>query len=220
MTLVFAGDPMCSWCYGFAKELDAALEQLPPIPFQVRVAGLWADGRQLLDHEAKQFRLSHWSRVEAAAGVPFNRAALMARERFYYNSEPISRAFVAGLHLAPSVQALRLFRALQRAFYVDGLDTTDELVLARVLAKELEEQGHPTAAGQAQDAMNLEAVHLQVRRDFAQVRSWRLASFPKLLLTGGTSAKVLLQGFANTPEIVDAVSSALPRRPADKGSHP
>lgn len=209
MTLVFAGDPMCSWCYGFAKELDAALEQLPPIPFQVRVAGIWADGRQLLDDEAKHFRLSHWARVEAAAGVPFNRAALMARTHFRYNSEPISRAFVAGLHLAPSVHALRLFRALQRAFYVEGLDTTDEAVLAAVLAKALADQGHPVQSGQALDAMGLHAVHQQVREHFAKVRSWRLSSFPKLLLVDGHNTTVLLHGFATAAEIVDVISSAM-----------
>lgn len=42
MKLVFAGDPMCSWCYGFAKELDNALTKLPPIPLEIRVAGIWA----------------------------------------------------------------------------------------------------------------------------------------------------------------------------------
>jgi protein-disulfide isomerase-like protein with CxxC motif len=58
---------MCSWCYGFASELAAAL-------------------RELL----------------------------------------ISRAFVTGRELVPGLDPLGLFRALQRLFYVDGLDTTDD----------------------------------------------------------------------------------------------
>ena len=116
---------------------------------------------------------------------------------------------MAGLHLAPSVHALRLFRALQRAFYVEGLDTTDEAVLAAVLAKALADQGHPVQSGQALDAMGLHAVHQQVREHFAKVRSWRLSSFPKLLLVDGHNTTVLLHGFATAAEIIDVISSAM-----------
>lgn len=209
MKLVFAGDPMCSWCYGFAKELADALERLPSIPFEIRVAGIWAGGRQPLDQEAKQFRLSHWARVEAAAGVAFNRQALMARENFIYDTEPISRAFVAGLHLAPGLNALRLFRSLQRAFYVEGLDTTHEAVLAGVVAEELALQGYPELRSQVTGALRDAEVHAKVRDDFMQVRAWRLSSFPKLLMVNGHEATVLLQGFANAAEIVETVSHAM-----------
>lgn len=213
MKLVFAADPMCSWCYGFAKELEHALEVLPPMALEIRMAGLWADGQQVLDAAGKRFRLSHWARVEAAAGVPFNREGLMAREGFRYNSEPISRAFVAGQHLAPDCPPLRLLRPLQQAFYVDGLDTTDEQVLAEVLARALRAQGHAIAAGHTQATLRLPEVRQRVRQDFQQIRSWQLASFPKLLLRDEHEAQVLMDGFGNAEQIVAAVTECLPGGP-------
>jgi len=209
MKIVFAADPMCSWCYGFAKELDDALAQLPQVPFEIRMAGLWADGRQPLNAEAKAFRLSHWSRVEAAAGVPFNREAFLARQNFLYNSEPISRAFVAGVHLAPTASAIRLLRNLQQAFYVEGLDTTDVDVLGTALARALRDQGLPHAAVHARPALDFDLVHHIVRHDFLQVRDWGLTSFPKLLKVGQGTPEVLLAGFANTPEIVEVMARAM-----------
>lgn len=206
---VFAGDPMCSWCYGFSRELTEALALLPPIPLEIRVAGIWAGGRQPLDAQSKNFRLSHWARVEAAAGVPFNRDALMARENFIYDTEPISRAFVAGKYLAPGLQQLGLFRALQHAFYVEGLDTTDEATLAGVVERELHAQGHPERAPFAASAMSLAEVAVKTRQDFECVHGWRLTSFPKFLAVQGEHASVLLDGFAKAPDIVAQVLARL-----------
>ena len=125
MQLIFVGDPMCSWCYGFGKELSAVLQARPDLPLQIVVGGLRAGGSEVLDEAGKQFRLTHWARVEAASGLPFNREALMARKGFVYDTEPICRAVVAARNIAPEAPLLDVFRALQHAFYVDGLDTTD-----------------------------------------------------------------------------------------------
>lgn len=206
MNLIFAGDPMCSWCYGFSKELSTALERLPGVRLQIRMAGIWAGNKQVLDEAGKRFRLSHWSRVESAAGVPFNREALLARRNFVYDTEYVSRAFVAGQHLAPAVNALRLFRSLQRAFYVEGLDTTHEAVLAEVVARELQEQGQPCSADQVLAAMWLPDVHATLAEHFAQVRSWGLASFPQLLHAHTKGTTVALAGFAPADVIVQTVS--------------
>lgn len=209
MQFVFAGDPMCSWCYGFSRELAEALALLPPISLEIRVAGIWAGGQQRLDAQAKNLRLSHWARVEAAAGVPFNRDAMMARENFIYDTEPISRAFVAGKHLVPGLQQLRLFRALQHAFYVEGLNTTDEATLAGVLERELHAQGYPECAPFAASTMSLAEVAMKTRQDFDCVQGWRLASFPKFVAVQGDQVSVLLEGFAKAPDIVEQVLARL-----------
>src|SRR4051812_16092040 len=118
MKLIYVGDPMCSWCYGFGKELSTVLEAEPSLQLEIVVGGLRAGGTEVLDAAGKQFRLTHWARVEAASGLPFNRDALMAREGFVYDTEPICRAVVAARRLGPEAPLLDVFRALQRAFYV------------------------------------------------------------------------------------------------------
>ncbi len=205
MNFLFAGDPMCSWCYGFAKELDAARQQLPGLKLEIRVAGVWAGGRDVLDEAARQFRLGHWARVEAASGVSFNRAAFVAREGFVYDTEPISRAFVAGKHLFPGVDQLRLFRALQHAFYVDGLDTTSDAILRQVLQRALHDQGCEAAEdviGRAQDSID---VAMRTQAEFDQVRAWELRSFPQLLHLDGERVSVLCNGFDQAAGIVQRV---------------
>ena len=125
MKLVYVGDPMCSWCYGFGKELAQLRAALPALELEIVVGGLRAGGTEILDDAAKQFRLQHWARVEAASGLPFNREALLARQGFVYDTEPVCRAVVAARRLAPQSDLLAVFRALQHAFYAEGRDTTD-----------------------------------------------------------------------------------------------
>jgi putative protein-disulfide isomerase len=117
---------------------DRADGHAPGLDLEIIVGGVRAGATDVLDQAGKEFRLGHWARVEAQSGLPFNRAALMARENFVYNTEPICRAVVAARKLAPQADLLAVFRALQHAFYVDGLDTTNGRVLAEVVARQLQ----------------------------------------------------------------------------------
>ncbi|MEJ6003103.1 DsbA family protein [Paucibacter soli] len=213
MTLILVADPMCSWCYGFAGQMAQAMPRLPEAALEIRMAGLWAGGQQVLDEAAKRFRLGHWARVEAAAGVAFNRSALLARQGFVYDTEPISRAFVAGRELAPRLDPLRLLTELQQAFYLDGLDTTDDAVLASVLARSLQRHGHAEQAARALTVLGLPELRASTRADFEQVRAWGLSSAPKLLARRPDGQiSLLLDGFARAHEIVAAVRHGLQRQ--------
>ena len=117
MKLLLVADPMCSWCYGFGKEMTSLLERLPEIELELVMGGLTAHATDILDEGGKRFRLSHWEKVEEQTGLPFNRDGLMNRTNFVYNSEAICRAVVATRIIAPGSNLLEVFRALQRAFY-------------------------------------------------------------------------------------------------------
>lgn len=170
MKLIFVGDPMCSWCYGFGKEMSAIAQSLPNLEVQVVVGGMAAGSTQVLDDAGKQFRLTHWARVEQMSGAEFNREALMARENFVYDTEPVCRAVVTARTIAPGVDVLKVFRAFQRAFYVDGLDTTDGSVLAEVGAKAIAEQGIATTADAFFEAFTSDQVIDATQRDFELTR--------------------------------------------------
>lgn len=202
MKFIFAGDPMCSWCYGFARELDEARGLLPGFDLEIKVAGLWAGGRDELDDAAKRFRLSHWERVEAASGVAFNREALLARQGFVYDTEPISRAFITGKHWLPGIDQLRLFRSLQRAFYVDGLDTTSDSVLAGVLQRALADQGLNLMTEMVERVMGTAEIAGKTRAEIELVRSWGFRSYPQFLRLEGEQITVLHSGFEKAADIV------------------
>jgi len=207
MQLIFVGDPMCSWCYGFAKELAAALEADSTLELEIVLGGLRAGGTELLDDAAKQFRLSHWQRVEAASGVPFNRAAFLARQDFLYDTEPICRAVVAARRLAPQGPLLEVFRALQRAFYVEGLDTTAPSTLTRVIAESLRGAGFDVTPKGALQVFEATQTIAEAQADFAKARLWGINSFPALLARVGEQLHVVTPGFRTASEIGEAVAA-------------
>lgn len=133
---------------------------------------------------------------------------MLARQGFVYDTEPISRAFVSGKHLAPRVDQLHLFRVLQQAFYVEGLDTTSLSVLCGVLQRALAAQGfdHPDDA--IRRVMDSREITHATRAEFAQVRSWGLRSFPQFLIQDGERVEVLHSGFAQAEVIAERMALA------------
>jgi putative protein-disulfide isomerase len=196
MKLLYVGDPMCSWCYGFGKEMTALMALHPGLELEIIVGGVRAGATDVLDRAGKEFRLGHWERVEAQSGLPFNRAALMARENFVYDTEPICRAVVTARKLAPAADLLAVFRALQQAFYVEGLDTTDGRVLSAVVAAQLQlDVGAVLGMWQHADTI------AQTRADFSRARALGVRSFPALLLDKGGEIVEVSGGYAKVEQL-------------------
>lgn len=209
MKLVFAGDPMCSWCYGFGKELSALRARRPELSLDILVGGVRAGAADLLDDSGKQFRLAHWERVEQLSGLPFNRRAFMARENFVYDTEPVCRAVLAARQLAPKTDQLALFRALQNAFYVDGLDTTDGIVLAHVAVAALEKLGQPGTVIAFHELWSASATIAATRVEFAQVRAMGVRSFPALFLERDAHLIDISPGYAHVDQLDSRLDAVL-----------
>lgn len=207
MRLVYVGDPMCSWCYGFGKELSTVLAAEPELALEIVVGGLRAGGTEVLDAAGKRFRLMHWGRVEAASGLPFNRDALMAREGFVYDTEPICRAVVAARMLSPDAPLLDVFRALQHAFYVEGLDTTDAQTLVRATAAALSRAGYPASAETVLAQYQLPTTIEETRKDFRKTRALGVNSFPALLMEVDGAYHSVAPGYASATEILDKIGA-------------
>jgi putative protein-disulfide isomerase len=214
MKLVYAGDPMCSWCYGFGKELSALTARHPDLPLEILVGGLRAGATDVLDDAGKQFRLVHWARVEENSGLPFNRKALLARKDFVYDTEPVCRAVVTAKLLAPQADLLQVFRSLQDAFYVDGLDTTDGAVLSTVAVAALNKQGHALATDTFHEAWKAPATIAATSAEFAQVRKLGVRSFPALLLELDGELIEISPGYAHVDQIDKQLQAVLARNAA------
>ncbi|KRB84385.1 DsbA family protein [Duganella sp. Root198D2] len=209
MKLVYVGDPMCSWCYGFGKELAQLLAAQPELKLEIVVGGLRAGGTEILDDAAKRFRLQHWARVEAASGLPFNREALLARQGFIYDTEPVCRAVVAARRLAPRADLLAVFRAFQHAFYAEGRDTTDGNELAAIGAAELQRQGHDISAAGFLYTWRESATIAETHADFTRTRKLGVSSFPALLLDTGNGVREVSPGYAHAAQIHRLLGEAL-----------
>jgi putative protein-disulfide isomerase len=209
MKLIYVGDPMCSWCYGFGKELSALTALHPELPLQIMVGGVRAGATDFLDDSGKQFRLGHWARVEELSGLPFNRKAFLARENFVYDTEPICRAVVTARQLAPQADLLAVFRALQNAFYVDGLDTTAGHVLAQVAVAALEKAGHALSEAEFYQNWSAPATREATQAEFAHVRAIGVRSFPALLLEVDDQLIEISPGYASAAQLESRLNAAL-----------
>jgi putative protein-disulfide isomerase len=201
MKLIFVADPMCSWCYGFGKELSLLQERHPAVPIEIRAGGVRAGDTEVMSDEMKDFRLTHWSRVESMSGLPFNREAFKALSGFVYDTEPACRAIVATRKLAPGINQLGVFRAIQRAFYADGKDTTNGSVLSEVAAAAISEQGVAISTSEFFAEWSNPHTVRETAADFQLVRAWGVNSFPALLLERDGKLQSVTRGYATFDEL-------------------
>lgn len=211
MNLIFVADPMCSWCYGFGKELTLLTGAFPEFALQIVVGGVRAGDTDVMSEDMRQFRLSHWARVEKLSGLVFNRKAFLALKDFVYDTEPVCRAFVTARTLAPGLDQLNLFRRLQDAFYVDGKDTTDGQVLASLVAEALTQAGFAISAESFYDRWSQPATLAETRADFIKARQWGVSSFPQLLLETNRQLHSVAPGYAAFPDLMRSLEGALHR---------
>ncbi|HEX2012895.1 MAG TPA: DsbA family protein [Roseateles sp.] len=210
--LIFVGDPMCSWCYGFAQELSLLAERHPDLPLVIRVGGVRAGETEPMSEEMKRLRLAHWHRVEKVSGLPFDREAFMRRQGYVYDTEPACRAMVVVRRVAPAAAPLAVFRAIQHAFYAEGRDPRDGAMLADVVTAELARQGLPVAPGQFLAAWRDMGAVAATAAEFREVRRWGIQSFPALLLEQDGQLSLLAPGYMSADELDARLAAAMPAR--------
>ena len=129
--VLFFGDPMCSWCWGFAPELRRlAVRSEGHAAFHVIMGGLRPGTQETWDEAMRSYIRHHWEDVHAKTGQPFDFTRFEDRN-FVYDTEPACRAVVCVRDLAPD-HTLAFYDALQRAFYAEAQDITDLGVLTDI----------------------------------------------------------------------------------------
>jgi putative protein-disulfide isomerase len=193
MNLIYVGDAMCSWCYGFAKPLDELLadpQDSAPLQMALVMGGLRPFTTEPIAPERADELAGHWHRVADASGQPFAQAPHTALHRpgFVYDTEPAARATVTVRSLWPQ-QVWRYFKAVQHAFYAEGRNVVDPGVLADV-ARELDLPR--TEFGKAFSSQKMRDATLQ---DFQQSQAWGIRGFPTLVAEHGGRLQLVGSGF-------------------------
>jgi putative protein-disulfide isomerase len=123
-TLIYIGDPMCSWCYGFGPELDKIKNAFPETAFEMVMGGLRAGGTETM-MELKNFLKEHWMEVNHTTGQRFN-YAILEQSSVLYDTEPSCRAVLVAGEMAPS-KKYDYFKSVQESFYFhNSLPNDDE----------------------------------------------------------------------------------------------
>jgi len=203
LEMVYIGDPMCSWCWGFSPALEA-LDARFDFPLRVVVGGLRpGPSAEPVDDKLADFLAHHWHQVAAASGQPFDHA-ILARRGWRYDTELPCVAAVAVRELAPE-NTLAFFARLHRAFYAEGVDITTPEVYPALAADYVPDVAAFTAS------FSSEETRQRAWRDFAWAKEMGVTGFPTLLLRRDEQWVMVTQGYRPVAQLLPAIETWLSR---------
>ena len=205
-SLVYVGDPMCSWCYGFGVPLHQLLEQLPGVPLAVVLGGLRAFNQEVMPEALKSTLHHHWGEVTKRSGKPFG-TGQFDREGYIYDTEPACRAVVT-IRTHAAEHTLAMYHAIQHAFYAEGRDITQTSVLADVWQELIDSEkiGDVDFSKDAFiQAFESDTIKTQTRNDFAMVQQWGIRGFPALIAVVNGEAQLVANGYMEADEMLQRV---------------
>ncbi|MDR6462632.1 DsbA family protein [Chryseobacterium sediminis] len=199
MKLYYFTDPMCSWCYGFSPVMKKLKENYPNIDLQIISGGFAPGSEQKVTKEYKDFLEYHWRNVNLRSGQYFDHSMKFVSDSFQYDTEPSSRALVVVQRFSPE-KDFEFLSLMQKAFYVDGKDITNDEVLAE-LAQEIGVEKNIFL-----ESFHSEEMKLKTAQGFQFSKQLGVQGFPTLLTFENGNVKVLSNGFQpfeNLKEIVE-----------------
>jgi putative protein-disulfide isomerase len=201
--IIYVGDPMCSWCWGIAPELDELTSRRPDLPFRLVLGGLrpGPNAREVDDRMAATLD-HHWQSVAERSGQPFDRS-LLERRGWIYDTEPACKAVVVMREIDESL-AWPLFKRLQRMFYAEGSVPSDRQSLQAVI----EDFGVDVEEYFA--AFESEVATKQTWRDFAQVHKWGIGGFPTVILRDDDRGHLIARGYTTAEHMLAALDQVAP----------
>lgn len=186
--VLYFGDPMCSWCWGFTPVLQAihaAVQGRAEV--HMVMGGLRPGTVDPWDQEMRDYIRHHWQQVEEKTGQPFNYARF-DDENFTYDTEPGCRALVVARNM-DQAKAPAMYDALQRGFYAEGLDITKPEILADIA----QAQGLDRAEFLALFTKNM--ARERVAADFNRARAFGVTGFPSVLCADDGQYAFLTLGY-------------------------
>jgi putative protein-disulfide isomerase len=198
--LWYFADPMCSWCWGFSPVIEAVREAYHErLKIALVLGGLRPGEAAPMTAAARDEILHHWQQVHERSGQPFQFDGALP-DGFIYDTEPASRAVVTAGGLDPAT-IFAMFKAIQTAFYAEGREVTEPLVLAELAAG----LGIDVAAFRL--AFDSEAARARTQAHFAQSRKAGVRGFPCLILQRGEQLDRITDGW----QPLEAVQAELER---------
>lgn len=150
MRIAYLFDPLCGWCYGANPVLDR-LAGLDGVSLELAPTGLFADAQaRPMDAHFADFAWHNDQRIMRLTGQPFSDryvGNVLHGAGGRFDSGPATLAILA-VGLTDPDREFAALKALQKARYVDGLDTCDRAVATQVI----ENEGFAQAARLVRDA--------------------------------------------------------------------
>jgi putative protein-disulfide isomerase len=195
MKLEYFFDPFCGWCYASAPALKAVADRFPS-GLTMHPSGLFAGARpmaSIADHSWRNAK-----RIAALTGQVYTveyHDNILRRPQGIFDSIFATRAIVALGEIDPTL-APALLDSLQRARYVDAMETSDASVVAAIAAKVGREHGHSIdevvfALKLANDEALAKRIEERMRKTRARMIELSETGVPFLLATFGQHHEVI-----------------------------
>ena len=193
--LVYFGDPMCSWCYGFSPEMIEAKDSLSEsIDFQMVMGGLRPYNTETMA-DLGDFLKDHWNEVHERSGQPFS-YDILKDTSFVYDTEPACRAVVLMRTLQPESE-LDFFKKIQHSFYEKNNNTN--------LTATYSELAATYGLDKDEFAKQFESDEMKekVKADFTYSQQVGVRSFPTVVLQVGDQYYLVAQGYVKAETIIE-----------------
>jgi len=199
--LIYFGDPMCSWCYGFAPELEKVVTKLSDkVTLELVMGGLRPYNKQTMV-ELKSFLTEHWQEVNHRSGQTF-KYDILDDTQITYDTEPPSRAVVVVRSISPK-QEMEFFKEVQKLFYQENKNL------------HLAESYFPVLKALNIDktlfTKNFESENFKqkIKEDFTKSADYGVRGFPTLILQNGSDLFLISNGYSSSEDIIEKINSKL-----------
>jgi putative protein-disulfide isomerase len=201
--IIYVGDALCSWCYGFSPEITAVKNYFSAVAdFKLVNGGLRPGVNKPMDASMKKMLARHWREVNKRSGQPFKYELLAPESNFIYDTEPPARAVVTVRNLRPQSE-FEFFKAVQHAFYVKNKNTNDVQTYIDIL---------PAFSIDKEEFVKLfgsETMINSTKEDFKFSDSLGVEGFPYVYLRAGNKYTLITNGYTKSDEMISALNKVL-----------
>lgn len=198
---VYVGDPMCSWCYGFAPELQKLEKQYEnKVDFKIIVGGLRPYRTEPIDEQLSEFLREHLVEIEKRSGEKFNFGVLDDKS-FILDTEPSCRAYK--VLEAMGADKIIGFHEVQKVFYVKNDDpkkVESYLPVCEKLNLNFKE---------FKQKFESDEFKTLTRNDFAAAQQMGVTGFPTLLMVVKDQAYILSRGYQEAENLFPQIEKLL-----------
>ena len=202
--LIYFGDPMCSWCYGFGPQLDEVKEAFPNLSFRIVMGGLRPYGKETMA-ELKDFLEHHWDEIKEKTGKPFKKD-ILENSDLIYDTEPASRAVVTFRTFLPD-QEIDFFHGVQKSFYAQNKDP-HSMETYTELAKDFGVD--PADFAERWSGTEMEKATLS---EFQFSGSMGIRGFPSIVLKIGEQYYMVANGYTEAERVIAHIQQTIEENP-------
>jgi putative protein-disulfide isomerase len=201
--VIFVTDPMCSWCWGMAPEIERARRDGDAeFEFDCLLGGINVGSTHPVSDFARARLADVWRRVVSVTQARFGEG--LPRGDFVYNSVPACIAVEAMRELGGAPPFDFLFR-LQTRFFVEGANLGEE----SILAAEAVAMGADEARFLA--ACRSPATLARVEAGFEVAKAFGTSALPSVQVDVGGKRGLVAGGYVDAPTLLESVRGHLRR---------